>query len=360
MNLASLHLPSIRPLRLLVIAIVVSMAAVACSSTTQIDDSTSSDTTISSGEDGVQEENPGPPPFTRITIAAETGTFLSQDVASRRASLCVNGGDSEPVVCLALADVALDLSNPDFGAELVDGDVWRLYDVDLTGELDNGKLSDITFESDAENGERYVCPDPTDGVYPTWRDINRVLRNWDLTDLGSTRDYAPSADQPFGITVFSIDWEAFEDICATAPGLRIDTLAVPVTGPHPASVPVPDGIDPAAPIAVFASELGDPAPEALLVGKLQIDQDCVYIQPTGDEERLLVLFSSAQTSWDPESNAILGGDGTGDFFAYVNGDKIEISGGFLAADRLNGTTWVLPPDPSCDTSRLWGGYTISR
>ena len=96
-----------------------------------------------------------------------------------------------------------------------------------------------------------------------------------------------------------------------------------------------------------------------MIGTLEIEEQCVYVQPEGEQDRLLVLFSSANTSWDPDTEAILGTAGNGIFSRFLSGDTVELGGGFGQQNSLESFTWVLEPDQSCDTTRLWIASTIS-
>ena len=202
----------------------------------------------------------------------------------------MNGGDSQPVACFELADVDLDLSDSAFGAE-IDNGPWRIYKVALTGDLDLGVIDNVSLEDTNDVGRRasYVCDAPDDGEYPTWREVRRALRQWALPVYeASTAAGAPAADRIFDVTIFTIDLEAFNAVCAEAPGLTIDTIAIPVATPEPASVPVPESIDPDAPIAVYESDPEAPANEGLMIGTLQIEDDCVYVQPEGGGDLSLI------------------------------------------------------------------------
>ena len=102
-----------------------------------------------------------------------------------------------------------------------------------------------------------------------------------------------------------------------------------------------------------------PANEGLMIGTLQIEDDCVYVQPEGGGDRVFVVFGSAKTSWDPDTKSVLSKDGRGTFRPYVNGDRVEIGGGGLAQSSLQNFDWVVEPDSTCDTTRLWIASTIS-
>lgn len=345
----------------MMLLVALAFVASACSSTDseaaqpETPESTIADEVVA---DGVESSTDVPPfQVDWVSVSADAGAFLHQNSGARKAKLCMNGGDSAPVACFELADVDVDLSDPSYGAVIDDGP-WRIYDVALTGKLDLGTLSNVRFEAEPSNGASYKCPDPTGGDYPRWGQVRRALRQFGL-DLyeASAAGGQPSADKPFDVTIFQLNGEAFEFICDEAPGLRIKTISAPGAARPEDLIPRPDSIDPNAPLAVYFLEPGAPVPEALLTGTLEIEDRCVYIQPEDEQrQRYFVLFSSTSTFWDADTNAVLSGGDT--LSAFVDGDRVDI-GGATSSGSLDDVDWVLPPDPSCDTSVRWAGTTMS-
>ena len=108
------------------------------------------------------------------------------------------------------------------------------------------------------------------------------------------------------------------------------------------------------PLAV--SQGGASGDEALLEGTLRIDDSCVTVEANG--ERLLVVWPSDSTQWDPDAHTITYG-ATDDEADVVlrDGDTMKVGGGGWAAgeaeddpaDWAGSTEWVNEPADECLT-----------
>ncbi len=158
------------------------------------------------------------------------GVFLHQDPADDRAFACVNGGDSQPVVCFPILELDIDLSDPANGAADDQG-FWRIYgDVVVEGDFDgSGLLTNVTTKSpgsfDEEAPSIYQCPDPVDGQLPTRRQARDALRDKGLP-LVSWTGGNPNQRGVFEVTLGFIDGQRFDQVCDQAPSLRITSLAL--------------------------------------------------------------------------------------------------------------------------------------
>ena len=103
-------------------------------------------------------------------------------------------------------------------------------------------------------------------------------------------------------------------------------------------------------------------------GTLNITQACVrLIQETNTDRYSLLLVWPEPTSWNASSQLIQFVDFRGERLELQHGDKIEAGGAgyplveLTKEDKLRGkyTSFVLPPDPSCNADELFVLNSIS-
>jgi len=96
--------------------------------------------------------------------------------------------------------------------------------------------------------------------------------------------------------------------------------------------------------------------EALLEGTLRIDDDCVTVESSGG--RVLVVWPSDSTQWDPDTHTITyGATDDGSDVVLRNGDTMQVGGGGWAAGEAEdgpaewagSTEWVNEPADECLT-----------
>jgi hypothetical protein len=113
------------------------------------------------------------------------------------------------------------------------------------------------------------------------------------------------------------------------------------------------------PLAVLS---GPPSgEEALIAGSLHVNEDCVTLEEGAGEQRVLLVWPSEGTTWNPQTRVIDYSDGTrtvelsdGDEVAFGGGGSSADEGGLTArewAASIDG--WASEPDPSCPADERW-------
>lgn len=112
------------------------------------------------------------------------------------------------------------------------------------------------------------------------------------------------------------------------------------------------------PLAVLSGPAsGD---EALIAGSLQIGKDCVTLEEAGGE-RVLLVWPSDDTTWNPESRVIEYTDGDrtvelsdGEEVAFGGGGDSVAEGGLPASEWVGSVDgWTSEPDRSCPAGVRW-------
>jgi hypothetical protein len=91
--------------------------------------------------------------------------------------------------------------------------------------------------------------------------------------------------------------------------------------------------------------------DARIEGRLQITEQCVFIEvPTG--ERNLLVWPADRTAWDPTGTISFrrGGD---DVVSLRSGQTVAFGGGGSNRDRDGQVNWVAPPASSCPMDGRW-------
>jgi hypothetical protein len=113
----------------------------------------------------------------------------------------------------------------------------------------------------------------------------------------------------------------------------------------------PEGLatdGPTGPLALYNGEWN--RDDGMSGGTIVFDGPCFYVETTsetGSTVRTLTALANRGTRWDEEDQTLHVPWG-----AFAQGDEIELGGG-EAFDDLSLHDWAVPPDPACDTSRVW-------
>lgn len=153
----------------------------------------------------------------------------------------------------------------------------------------------------------------------------------------------------------SVEWEAAE---GRPPGRYVERVWVATDGTMAGNAwsgdefPAPDW----GPLAVDRTDAGM---DALIHGTLVMTDECVFLDERG--ERVLLVWPSDRTAWDPVARTITFGRpgggvrtiGEGDTVALGGGGSSTAEGGPAAEEWLQTVDWVAPPAPACVTDTRW-------
>jgi hypothetical protein len=107
-----------------------------------------------------------------------------------------------------------------------------------------------------------------------------------------------------------------------------------------------DDESPVEPLAFYPADDENAGMDALLGGVVEVSGPCFYMVQAREDSRALIAFPEGEASWDEQRQA-----------AFLKGARLSvgapvtISGGFT--DERDFSEWPVPPDESCDTSRVW-------
>jgi hypothetical protein len=98
---------------------------------------------------------------------------------------------------------------------------------------------------------------------------------------------------------------------------------------------------------------------AALEGTLQADGPCLYLEAAGSD-RYLIAFTIPGVRWDADRRVLVvppesPGPGAA---TYPTGERVILGGSEASAATLE-DLWVEPPDPACDTGRIWVAHALS-
>jgi hypothetical protein len=99
--------------------------------------------------------------------------------------------------------------------------------------------------------------------------------------------------------------------------------------------------------------------KALTAGVLVIEATCVFL--TRDGEWTLVIWPSAQSTWEEANHTITFRNRDGSVYRLTGGQQISLSGGGFSRvedgrppdNFLEGIDWANPPRPECITPEIW-------
>lgn len=111
------------------------------------------------------------------------------------------------------------------------------------------------------------------------------------------------------------------------------------------------------PLAVVASP--DGFDEALIEGRLQVTEQCVFLDEQG--ENVILVWPADRTTWNAGTRTITFQNLDGEAVTLGAGDKVRMGGGGSSINEdgvpneewAAGIEWVSPPAPSCVTETRW-------
>lgn len=112
-----------------------------------------------------------------------------------------------------------------------------------------------------------------------------------------------------------------------------------------------DGIN----IQVALLPLG-PTDLMLADGRLLVEQGCLYFtEPAASGRRSMLAFQDPSVRWDGGTRTLRVGE-----MRYSSGDRIRVSGNDATPGEMTPQSWIRPPGPSCDLSRVFIASGLSK
>lgn len=91
-------------------------------------------------------------------------------------------------------------------------------------------------------------------------------------------------------------------------------------------------------------------------GHLLVEQGCLYFtEPAASGRRSMLAFQDPSVRWDGGTNTLRVGE-----TRYSSGDLIRVSGNDATQGEIMPRSWVRPPSPSCDLSRVFIASGLSK